>query len=209
MEKTLKDILQDQMQFKGLNPQKVKQRTGISDRHLIGFFEGKAHYLPSAPYIRGYLLKLGEMLELNGNDLWELYKREADIKTSGSNDILPSNRFALKKINKRWVIGGGIALVVGAYLIANADRFLGHPNISIANPSAETLLTTANTIDLVGTINPGDTLTIDADTIVVDEGGNFQKTYTLQPGLNRIEFSVRRFLGRETKVVRQVIYQPQ
>ena len=51
-------------------------------------------------------------------------------------------------------------------------------------------------------------MTINGNEIFIEDGGKFSKDYNLQPGINEIEIKAKRFLGKEIKVVKEVIYQP-
>ena len=209
MDKLLKDILKEQMQIKGLSLERLRQQTGIAERYLAAFFEGRKEKLPAPPYVRGYLIKIASVLDLNGPELWETYKDEVTTKISGPTDILPFNRYALKKMSKKWLAAGTLTILLIIYAALNVNRFLGRPEIIITSPEVETLVTTASIINLLGEINPSDKLLIDGEEMTADSEGRFQKQYQLEPGLNRIEFMVKRLLGKELKVIRQVIYQPQ
>src|SRR3990167_724812 len=209
MDKLLKDLLRDQMEAKGVTLERVKQQTGIAERYIMAFLEGKKEKLPAAPYVRGYLIRIASLLDLNGQELWKMYENELVSKRSGAKDIMPFNRYALKKINKKMVVGALVAALFAFYGIMNVSRFLGGGQLEIVNPAAETVVTTANLITLSGKSSPNDKLMIDNEEVPVDESGNFSKEYTLLPGLNRVEFSVKRLLGREIRTVRQIIYQPE
>ncbi len=209
MDKQLKDILREQIQLKGLTLERLRQQTGIAERYLTAFLEGQREKLPAAPYVRGYLIKLASVLDLNGQELWQIFKNDLMVRSSGSADRLPENRFALKTMDRRYLAAGVVVILLLIYAATNINRFLGRPTIKIVSPSVETLVTTANAITLLGTINPADRLFIDGEEVRVLENGEFQKIYSLQPGLNPIEFKVRKFLGRELTITKQVIYQPQ
>jgi len=208
MDKSFQKIMQEQMDTKGIDIAKIRQQTGITETYLNAFIQGNEKKLPAAPYVRGYIFKIATILELDGEELWQSFKNGETIKKSGSKDLLPSNRYALKKINKKLIIGTLIIILIATYGIINFNRFLGNPKIEISSPAAETLVTTANTITLIGKLTADGKLTIDGAETLVDEFGNFRREYTLSPGLNRIEFAVRGILSQETKVIRQVIYQP-
>ncbi len=207
--KLLKDILREEMQAKGFTPLRIRRETGIAERYITAFLEGDPKKLPAAPYARGYLMTIGRLLQVDGNELWDLYEKETEhIKRSGPADLLPGNRFAMKKINKGWIVGGIVLVLVIIYSIANFNRFLGVPTIRIDYPTEETTVTTKSPMVITGQIDPRDAFSIGGEEISVDHDGRFTKSYPLEPGLNTIEFSVRKLLGRETKVTRQVIYQP-
>jgi hypothetical protein len=171
--------------------------------------QGDTKKLPAAPYVRGYLLKIGKILDFDGNELWEAYKKESGIKSSGPEDRLPSNRFAIKSINKKYIVIALIAIAIIGYLIWQAPRFLGKPPLSINYPFYATTTTPYSEISIVGKIDPRDKLTINDEEVLVDNDGNFSKNYQLQQDINTtFEIKTKRFLGKETIVVKQVIYQP-
>ena len=207
MEKTLENILREQLQLKGISIQKLRQHTGIADRYLHALLEGKHEKLPPAPYTRGYLMKIATALDLNGEELWNLYKNGSGVKSSGPLDRLPGNRFALKKINKGWMIGGIVGIVIIFYVIVNAGRFVGTPSLTITNPKEATTIVNEDTILLTGTINPNDKLIIGGEEVTPNTEGSFEYPYKLEVGLNQIEFSVKKFLGKERKEIKQVVYE--
>jgi cytoskeletal protein RodZ len=209
MDRKLHHILQDQAQEKGYTLEKLRRETGIADRYLTALFEGNYSKIPAAPYVRGYLVKLSKLLQLDEKTLWDQYRNELAVVSSGALDKLPTNRYALKRINRTWIFIGLLVIFLGVYGAANVNRFLGRPNLMITNPNVETLITTAEIITLAGSIDPEDKLVIDGETVITDTQGNFATEYSLSPGLNRIEFSVKKLLGQEMRVTRTVIYQEQ
>lgn len=208
MDKPLKDILREQMQAKGVTFERLKIQTGIVERYLTAFLEGNNNKLPATPYVRGYLLTIANILELNGAELWETYKESFATKKSGSTDHLPHNRFAIKTVSRNWIATAAVMALLIFYVILNIDSFLSGPKIKITSPSGQTLITANSTVHLIGLVDPGAKLMIGNEEVIVDAEGRFQKNYTLQFGLNSIEFSAKKILGRETKITRQVIYQP-
>lgn len=206
--KTLKEVLAEQMAAKGLSVPKLRQMTGIAERYLAALVEGRPEKLPPAPYVRGYLMKIASVLQLDGAKLWELYREHLPMATSGELDRLPYNRFALKKINKAAVIGVAAGLVIAVYLGISASRLLGTPLLTVTSPAVETYLTTASAITLIGRISPDDKLLINGEEVPADAEGRFQTDYPLEPGLNTIEFTAKKFLGGQARVTRQVLYQP-
>lgn len=208
-QKLLKDIIREEMQAKGYTPQRVRRETGIAERYIFAFMEGDQKRLPAAPYVRGYLLAIARLLNLDGAHLWKLYEAESEnLKTSGAHDILPGNRYALQKISRGWFVAGAILGLLIIVVIANSNRFLGVPSLVIDVPDDETTISVESSITLMGHINPHDVLTIGGEAVSVDSEGNFTKEYPLEPGLNTIEFSVKKLLGREKRVIRTVIYEP-
>ncbi|MBI3638581.1 helix-turn-helix domain-containing protein [Candidatus Wolfebacteria bacterium] len=206
--KTLQEILIEAMEFKGLTIPKLAQLTNIPERYLFAFRDNDLKKLPPAPYIRGYLMKIAEVLNIEGGALWEIYKRQNPVKTSGINDRLPANRFVIKSMNKKFIILGIVVILVIIYGIWEGSGYIGTPSIQITNPVENNSTSNLPYIKLAGKIDPQDKLTINEEEISSLDNGRFEKEFPLQSGVNTVEFKVKRFLGKEIKIVKQIIYQP-
>jgi len=209
----LREILDRVAELRGLDLKKISELTDIPIHYLTALANGDFEKLPAAPYVRGYLTKIAEALRIDKDLLLKTYKQEVSfrsLKASGAEDKLPSNRFTFKSSHRKRVLlaVGLTAVLVIAFIIWRADDFLGKPRIEIISPAADNLIVNTPSIKLAGKVNRNDKLTIYGEEILAAEDGTFEKEFFLQPGLNRIEFKVERFLGGETTMVRQVIYQP-
>lgn len=207
--KSLKDFIAEKLDVKGFNLEKTFQATGIPKHYLEAIFKGAWHKLPPAPYTKGYFKKIEGLLEFETDSLWNKYQEEAEIKTSGAEDRLPENRFAIKTKNKKWLWPVLLGAALITYLSFNTARLIGVPKLEIFAPFSATTITSWPDISVSGEINPKDKLLINGEEIYVDKSGRFQEDYKLQTGLNTFEFAAKKFLGKETKVVKQVIYQPE
>lgn len=201
------NFLNGRMKERGSNPKRLSELTGISVKHIEALRHANLEDLPSAPYVRGYLSKLGAVLEFDGNEWWERIKDGAVTEELDPADELPKNRFA-KKSMRRYILGGALALALLLYLGFRAYAIIGKPVIEIDYPREQMLTTDANWVSLRGTLRNADSLKANGESIEVGANGEWQKTVTLAPGINTIEFRAQKFLGRETKVVRQIVYQP-
>lgn len=207
--KPLKDLILERLEVKNLNLEKTFQLTEIPKHYLEAIFKGDWEKLPAAPYAHGYFKKLGLALEMDGNELWNLCQNEAEvIRASGSEDKLPENRFAIKSKNHKWFWPALTALAVAVYVLLNANSLIGQPKLTVENPLSATLVTSLPNYEFTGKMDARDKLFINNEEVYVDKNGQFQKDYGLQPGLNTFEILAKRFLGQETKVVKQIIYQP-
>ena len=52
-------------------------------------------------------------------------------------------------------------------------------------------------------------LTINEEEVFISQDGNFSKEYSLQPGLNTVEFKASRLLGKEVTIIKEIMYQPE
>jgi hypothetical protein len=205
--KDLKTLLNDALELRNVNHEKLAQLTGVPERFLWAIQNLEIDKLPSLPYVRGYIKKISEVLDLNHEELWGLYKKELGYKTSGAYDKLPTNRFAIKHLSKNSILLGALGLLLILYLATNFARLIGKPNLIITYPNESVIATLENPIVLTGRLNQKDKLTINGEEIFINSDGSFLKEYTLQPGANNIEFKAKRLLGKEITVIRQIIYQ--
>ena len=207
--KPLKDLILERINTKGLNLEKIFQASGIPKHYLEIIIKGDWRKLPAAPYTRGYFKKLESVLDFEQNFLWNKYQEEDETRSSGPQDKLPENRFAIKNNKGRLIIPFAILALFVAYIGINASKFLGKPSISVISPLSATVITSLPSFVFSGSIDPQDKLFINGEEAFIDKSGGFQEDYKLQTGLNTFELTVKRFLGKENKVVKQIIYQPE
>lgn len=192
------------MESKGMDAGKLSDLTDVPQRFIVSLVDGDFKNLPSEPYIRGYLFKIAGVLDADPNFLWRSFRQSSEIHSSGSADLLPANRFSLQKISSKkvWIVLA--VLVLLGFLGLRINNILGMPTLEVSLPET----TTNQTINVTGKVNPGDTLTLNNEVIYLNQGGQFEEEVQLEPGLNTLEFRIKRFLGRETRIVKQVFYQP-
>lgn len=206
--KNLKTLLNEALETRNINQGKLAQLTGISERYIWAIQNMEVDKLPALPYINGYIKKISNVLHLNYDEIWELYKKELEKKTSGKYDTLPINRFAIQQLSRRQLVFITLVIFLIIYLLINIPNFTGKPNLSVTNPLESTISIAEAVINLTGKAEQRDKLTINGKEIFVGRNGYFSKEYALQPELNIIEFKAKRFLGRETAIQKQILYQP-
>ena len=203
----LGSFLSERMRERGLASKRLSELTGISVKHLEALREGRFDQLPSPPYLRGYLMKLGQILEFDANEWWDGLKNARPAKNSAPTDELPKNRFKKEPV-KKYIIPGALAIVLIFYFGFRFSEILGKPSITISYPSENVTIVNQNSVSIIGRVTGGDTLKVNSETISAGQNGYWEKTIPLQPGINTIEISAKKFLGRETKIIRQIIYEP-
>jgi hypothetical protein len=190
--------------------EELVKKTGIPEQYLDAIVNDIRTRLPALPYIRSYLVKMAELLGLPPTLLLDRYRKEFSEKTSGGADTLPGNRFALPSGRQRFFIGAGVVAAIIVVYIISRSGFFGAPHLAIdmPPPDKETFIVSgSSTIMLAGRVDPGDKLFINGQEVATGEDGIFSKEYQLLPELNIIEFTTKRFLGRELTVRRQVYYE--
>lgn len=208
-DKNLGELLGEIAGSRGVTPEKLSELTNIPKRYITALFENDIRNMPAAPYVRGYLTKIASVLGVDSEPLHEGYRR-LNLKTSGREDFLPKNRFALAKSRKGMALLAGALLIAGYFGSVRLNAALGIPSIDINLPAKvddRDFLETREAIYTVeGKIDAKDSISINNEAIPTDGSGRFIKEITLDKGLNTFEIRVKRFLGRETTIIRKVFY---
>ncbi len=201
---SLSVFLGEKLRDKNISLERLSEMSGIAIKHLENLLKGEAENLPSSPYLHGYLLRLGEILDFDGKAFWEEWRKHA-IPSSGASDKLPKNRFS-KKPAARYVWAGAAVILFLIYLGFAIPRIIGSPSLAVTNPKNELTNATSSQILVSGTLQNAKELYINGEAIPIDPSGTWEKTVSLQSGLNTLEITAKKFLGGESKIIKQVFY---
>lgn len=201
-------IIIDALRAKNLNVEKLVQLTGVSDRFIALLLDEQFERLPAAPYTRGYILKIAEVLGLDGERLWREYlKNHDDLRKSGSKDTLPPNRFETPTfLSKKIIAGAVLAILVIVFFLLRLPSLFGTPELSITN-IPDNLVVSTSTYAVTGKVNPQNQLTVQGQIVYPQGDGSFSRSVSLQPGFNTIEFKVKKLLEKEIVITKQIFYQ--
>ncbi len=206
-QKNFQEFFNELMEVRGFSISRLSESADIPERYLTALCEGDFKKMPALPYVRGFVIQATETLGVDGNEIWRVYKDEITTKI-GVEDKLPVNRFVSRSIDKRKIVIGVIAFFAIIYLIWRIDDFLGIPKLEIVYPLEEVITVNASIVKLKGKLSVSrDKLTINNEETFVSSDGWFEKDLTLEAGANIIEFKAKRFLGKEVKMTREIIYQ--
>lgn len=206
-EKTFSAAIMDAMKAQGVTFDKLVQATGISDRFLELILNEDLEKLPASPYVHGYILKIAEALRLDGERIWtEYFKDRNGVRRSGAADTLPGRRSGPKRRPRTaLVLGAAIIVVVLGYVAFRIQRSVGEPALS--TNITDNMRVTSAELDVKGTVDPRDQIVLNGTQLYPDSKGNFEEKVTLQPGFNTLAFDIKKFLGKEYTVNKQVFYQ--
>lgn len=205
--KNITNLIIDSLRIKGMSVEKLAQITGISERFLEDLLEEKFDKLPSYPYVRGYLIKIGNILNLDGEKLWQDYiKYNQSIKSSGRKDRLPFNRFTISLVNKKIISVVAIVLFLGGYMGFKLIDFFKTPKLNLENV-ADAMTVQTKEFKIKGKVDFKNNLTLNNEEVYSDKEGNFEKDILLQPGFNTLTFKIKKFLGKEFVVEKRIFYE--
>lgn len=200
-------MLVELLEERDINPEKLSYATNVPIRFITALLEGNFKDLPAKPYVRGYLIKIATALSVANEIVIEAYLESTEIRSSGGKDKLPINRFSIQKMNKNFVVVAVLIVGLLIFLGFRINDIMGTPTLQINLPE-NPISTTEQTFKITGKISARDKLTLNQEIVYTNEDGSFEKEVTLSLGLNTFEFDAIRFLGREIKIIRRVVYEP-
>lgn len=203
---SLKELLREHIELKGLSPKKIADITGIPDRYIEMLLEGDTSKLPPSPYVHGYIVKLSEILNFDKDTMWRLYQKESSLTKSGRDDRLPNNRFATRGISRGLAIAVFVFVTCALFAGYNIYGIIATPELLITVPASDNSTVAQEMILLQGKTDPAYVVTVNGSEVYVGKDGLFQKEIRLQEGINSVEFVARKFLGKEAHIVRHIVY---
>ena len=196
----------ERVREKGLTLRRLSELSGIALKHLEALERGDAAKLPPAPYLRAYLIRIGKILDFDGEAYWKFLSESGLTSTSGPEDQLPKNRFAQKPLG-RALWGGVFILLVLGYVGIRYSSIFGKPILVLRHPEGEWSTSREDRVIVRGAVTHGDRLFINGEEVRLTRDGGFEKIILLDPGLNTIEIAATKFLGKETRTFRRVVYE--
>ncbi len=197
--------LAEAMRVKGMSTEKLAQTTNISERFIDLIIEEKYSKLPAAPYLHGYIVRIGEVLGIDGEALWgEHLAHESAVSRSGPSDLLPgTDRFQLP-FGRRTIIALVVSGVILLYVAFRLPGVFGKPELTLSFEDG--VIVTTSTFVLSGSADPKGELTVNGEVVYPNGDGTFTKQANLIPGFNTFTVSVKRIMGAESSLVKQVFF---
>ncbi len=199
----------EKLKARGISLKKLSEESDIALHHLENLLRGNFEKLPPAPYVRGYLITLGRILDFDGEEWWQSLRAQNLLEDSGPHDMLPRNRFAQKPVRKALWGAGIVILALALYLAVRLPSIVGIPELQISFPQEEQVVTSHQEILFEGRVAPGARLFLNGEEIPAAPDGTWSVEVPLSPGLNVVEFSAKKLLGQKRVVRRRVIFQPE
>ncbi len=207
----ISETLKKERESKRLTIEDVSQKTNVPKRYVSALEEADFANLPAPVYIRGYLKKISQLLNLNEEETWNLFLKEHAESKAPAIDILPQNRFEqplkwhyifLKILKSLPVII--IVITVAGFLFIQIRSFLGAPYLKLNNPSLD-LSTQDASIRVEGEGRHNSYITLNGKEIYLGKDGKFSEEIYLNPGVNEIKVEAESRLGKTTSIIRRIV----
>lgn len=188
----------------GLTAGEVAQKTGILEKFLLAIEQGKYQTLPPDAYVLGFLKKLATAYSISCPDLLEQYKKEKGIveQTARERMVAPQGwRSYIEQLSvtpKLISLSVGVLLGAGAFIYVLAQVFSVNrtPTLTILHPTSDTVVA-GSSIDFKGQTQPGMSVTVNGQNVLVQADGTFATTLGVAPGQKDFRITATNKFGKE------------
>lgn len=191
----------------------LEEKTRIQKRYLEALERGRYDELPEPLYTRNFLRAYARALGADEEYFLELYEEEV-----GQMDLLGPHRLPRTRVKRgrflvfsRFTAAMGMALpalVIVGYLLWQTSSLLKPPEVVITTPNDGSAVQTA-LLPVEGYVTDNDvSVTVNGETVVIDESLHFVTKVDLTRGLNVVTVQAKRRYSREAVVYRRVVFNP-
>ncbi|OGZ52720.1 MAG: hypothetical protein A3B25_00805 [Candidatus Ryanbacteria bacterium RIFCSPLOWO2_01_FULL_48_26] len=199
-------FLEERLKEKSIDIKKLSEISGISFKHLEALKNDDFLSLPSAPYVHGYINKLGILFGFKHDEWWQRIKI-SEFNKAARADVPPENRFAKRSLPRGSVTAMIAVVIACSAFYVGSPRIFGKPTITIRYPDQNPAVTTNKNITLEGSVTQGSKVYVNNELVEITSDGVWEKTIALGSGMNPVEIKAKKFLGGETKILQQILYE--
>ncbi|MBI3984029.1 helix-turn-helix domain-containing protein [Candidatus Microgenomates bacterium] len=193
----------------GLSMAQMAAETKIQVRWLKALEQGDYQALAHTVHTVGFVRRYAKTLGLSGQTAVAKYLLERG-PLPGQPRQIKRQRVQRSLIGSRLLLWSGLGIVivaVVAYLFWQLSVLARPPQLSIASPQENQLLTQLAT-ELDGQTTTGAEVLVNGQTVYVDEQGRFTTSLNLATGINVITVEARNSRGQTTRRQLTVLVEP-
>lgn len=200
------ELLAQERKRQGLTLSEVAKHTKIREPFLLAIEKGEFQKLPSSAYAAGFVKNYIKFLGLPEVRTLALFRRE--FAAEGLDRVLPRG-FTREvgpqkiriKLTQSVILIVLVFLVLAGYLLFQYRYAILPPPLSVDTPKEMATLSSSS-VPITGKTDPNVIVTINSETVAVDNDGNFRKTLTAFTGKNTVTVKVVNHFGKEAILVR-------
>lgn len=203
---TLSEYLFSIRQNLGMDAKKVVEKTGMSLKFLQSLETGKLNNLPADVYVYGFLRQLGQLYNINPEELVLQYKKEKGIHIQINKQNSSQNTIWYKKyFNKIVITPKVISILFGLFFVVSTILYIiwqvwsinKTPDLVIISPEDYQTVSGAS-VEVSGTTNPGMSVTVNGENVFVEPNGGFKTQLGLSTGPTQIVVTAANKFGKFT-----------
>jgi len=210
--KTVGQILRKTRLEKKITFEQVEMQTKIRQNILLTLEEDNFQNLSSLASIKGLLKTYAEFLSLPSENILAIFRRDFDKKEKKK--VIPQGLVRpLDKPGLNWgpkktliLAISGFFLALIFYLIYQYVSLIRPPFLKIYSPEQKAQVN-ESTLNISGKAEPDSLVTVNGESVLLDQKGEFNYKIELFPGENKIMVRAVSKSGKETKTERNIFYQ--
>jgi cytoskeletal protein RodZ len=188
-QETLGEYLYSVRQDLGLSIEEVAKQTGVFEKFLAALESSKYHQLPPDVYVLGFLKKIAEVYKISCTELVEQFKKERNIsEQTALKRIVPAkglkSYISRVSITPKFItisVGVLLAFSAGLYILVQVFSVNRTPSLTILSPVKDSVLK-GSSVEIKGQTEPGITVSVNGQNILVQPDGSFASTLSVVPG---------------------------
>jgi len=184
-----------------LSLREVSQEISVSVRHLRALEENDFSDLPPEIYVRGFLCRYSQFLELDSaKALYFFDKNKLAPKKENPSHSPIAHAWVGRIVSHRSLLSAVAILFLAAsifYLIKVVYPMYARPFFALLSPSTCPFETYQEKIELLGNIQSESKLWINDEEAIVDKEGSFSCPVFLKKGENTVRFRAVNKFGKE------------
>lgn len=184
----------------------ISRNTNVQVKYLEYLENGEYLKLPAEVYVKGFLRNYANFMGISHDSIIRQYEREKKIdqnikkETYGNTKEVEPIKFSKFIITpKLLVIFLGIIILVSgfAYLYRQVENFASNPRLFINRPTDGEAIN-ERTVRVVGSAEKDAKVTINGQSVLANESGEFSEEIGLAEGLNKITISAKNKFDKES-----------
>jgi cytoskeletal protein RodZ len=202
---TVGEILSLAREKKHLTLEQVEKTTKIRSKFIAAIEHNEFDKLPPGTFTKGFIKNYASFLGLPIEETLAFYRRQANDEKGPlvSKSAPPTEKKLFTPISLTSIGVAILLLVFFTYLGFSYLRFAGSPTLMVASP-AKNAVVAAEQVEVLGKTDPDATVTINDQTVPVNESGSFTAQITLTPGLNTLTITAVNKFHRQTTITRNL-----
>lgn len=200
---------------KSLSLEEISNATKIQVKYLRWLEDDNYKRLPAPVYVEGFLKSYAKFMNEDYKEIVALFRKEQEIRENISSK--DKNLGPMKPLKDTSIIISSKIIIISlvcfatlisfAYLYRQAYFIFAPPTIEISVPLRDATVSN-QTIEIIGKSSVGSQVSINEQSIFANTDGTFQESVKLNKGLNVLKISSVNKMGKESEVIRNIIYQP-
>lgn len=210
---TLAETLRKRRKLLKITLEELSDKTAVPVKHLRRIERGEWSLLPSPVYVRGFLKNYARVAGINPEDVISRYDKEILEKElpPATEDIKKPRFTAMPAVSPRALKLSAVLIVlifILGYIGYQFSAVLAYPELSVEQPDSLETVTDTDSVVFRGKADKGADILLNNQSVALTPDGRFERTIELLPGINVFEIKAVSRFGKETTIIRRVIYNP-